>query len=146
LSRALLKKNFEISTWNFISLRRSAAHKNDNSILHNFSVIALCYFLCLIFVQSITKKSLRYQHELLPFVIFSHQYSHRFHFSHQFSLPKDLLKLNYSALLHIYSSNEQTHSARDGHVDMALVKFIFWKIKFKVIDLHLSKAMEHWKV
>jgi hypothetical protein len=30
--------------------------------------------------------------------------------------------LNYSALLHIHSSNEQTHSAGDGHVDMALVE------------------------
>jgi hypothetical protein len=65
--------------------------------------------------------------QLLPFVIFSHRYSHtgRFqicnHFSHQFSLPKDLLKLNYSALLHIHSSNEQAHLAGDGHVDMALV-------------------------
>jgi hypothetical protein len=31
-------------------------HKNDNSTLHNFSVIALCYFSNLIFIQSITQK------------------------------------------------------------------------------------------
>jgi hypothetical protein len=100
--QSLSQKVFEVSTWNFIGgilLRRGAAHKNDN-------------LPCIIF-------------QLLPFVIFSHQCSHRFqiciHFSHQFSLPKDLLKLNYSALLHIHSSNEHTLSAGDGHVDMALV-------------------------
>jgi hypothetical protein len=64
--------------------------------------------------------------ESLPFVVFSHQYLHRFqicnHFSHQFSLPKDLLKLNYSALLCIHSSHKQTQSAGDGHVKMALVR------------------------
>jgi hypothetical protein len=47
-----------------------------------------------------------------------------YHSSHKFSLPKDLLKLNYSALLHIYSSNEQTHSAGDGHDNMALVLIV----------------------
>jgi hypothetical protein len=82
----------------------SAAHNNDNST-------------CIIF-------------ELLPFVIFSHQYSHRFqicnHFTHQFSLPKDLFKLNYFALLHKHSYNEQTHLAGDGHANMALVKKIFF--------------------
>jgi hypothetical protein len=66
--------------------------------------------------------------QLLPFVIFSHQYSQRIkicnHFIHQFSLPKDLLKWNCSALLLTHSSNEQTHSAGDGHVDMALVIII----------------------
>jgi hypothetical protein len=32
-----------------------------------------------------------------------------YHSSHKFSLPKDPLKLNYFTLLHIHSSNEQTH-------------------------------------
>jgi hypothetical protein len=62
-----------------------------------FSVNALCYFQPSVFIC--------------------------YHFSHQFSLPKDLLKLNYSALLHIHSSNEQTRSTGNGHVDMALVPF-----------------------
>jgi hypothetical protein len=105
------QKVFEVSTWNFIGglilLRRGAAHKNDN-------------LPCIIF-------------QLFPFVIFSHPYSHRFqicnHFSHQFLLPKYLLKWNYSALLYIHSSNEQTHSAGDGHVDMALVKTYFILLK-----------------
>jgi hypothetical protein len=45
------------------------------------------------------------------------------HFSHQFSLSKDFLKLNYSSLLHIHSSNEQTLLAGDGYVNMALVNY-----------------------
>jgi hypothetical protein len=45
--------------------------------------------------------------QLLPFVIVSHQYS----------LPKYLLKLNYSALKHVTSSNKQTHSTGDVCLD-----------------------------
>jgi hypothetical protein len=60
--QSISQKVFEISTWNFIggwiSLRRSAVHKNDNSSLHIFWVIALCYFSKLIFVQSITQKAI----------------------------------------------------------------------------------------
>jgi hypothetical protein len=95
----------EVSTWNFI----------DGYISLRVQHTIIRKIPCTIF-------------QLLPFVIFSHQYSHRFqicnHFSHQFSLPiwaKDFLELNYSALLHIHSSNEQTHPAGDGHVNMALV-------------------------
>jgi hypothetical protein len=59
--QSISQKVFEISTLNFIgnktSLRRSAVHKNDNSTLHNFLVIVLCYFSKLIFVQSITQKA-----------------------------------------------------------------------------------------
>jgi hypothetical protein len=86
----LISKALEVSTWNFtsgsMSLRRRAAHKNN-------------YLPCIIF-------------QLLPFVIFSHHWSHRiqicYHFCHLFSLPQDLFKLNYSEQLHIHCSNEQT--------------------------------------
>jgi hypothetical protein len=127
----------------FILLRRIAVRKNDNSLLF----LSYCPLFFILFVRSLSQKCSTskvdrshwgVQHtrmitypalffQLLSFVIFSHQYSHRFqicnHFSHQFSLPKNLLKLNYSALLQIHSSNEQTHPAGDGHVDMALVTF-----------------------
>jgi hypothetical protein len=53
-----------------------------------------------------------------------------YHSSHKFSLPKDLLKLNYSALLHIHSSNEQTHLARDGHVNMTLVVIVLYEYTY----------------
>jgi hypothetical protein len=131
---SMTQKVFEVSTWNFIGgfilLRRNAVRKNDNSTLYNFWVIALCY--CPELISKVLEVSTwnfigRYislrrsaAHnndklpciifQLLPFVIFSHQYSSRFqicnHFSHQFSLSKDLLKLNYSALLHKHSFNE----------------------------------------
>jgi hypothetical protein len=62
--------------------------------------------------------------QLLPFVIFCHHCSHTFqifyHFSHQFSLQNNLLKLNYSCLLHIFSSNKQICLARGGHVNVVL--------------------------
>jgi hypothetical protein len=62
---------------------------------------------------------------------------------HQFSLPKDLLKLNYSVPLHVHSSNEQTHSAGDGHVNMALVYMTGLKINF-CLDLLVCKISVHW--
>jgi hypothetical protein len=59
--RSISQKVFEVSIWNFIGryiiLRRNAVHKNDKSILHNVSVIVLCYFSNLIFVESITQKA-----------------------------------------------------------------------------------------
>jgi hypothetical protein len=76
--------------------------------------------------------------QLLPFVIFSHQFSHRFqiciHFSHQFSLPKDLLKWNYSALLQIHSSNEQR---------MAMLTWLLLKFKTKSCR-HFEFDFRYW--
>jgi hypothetical protein len=61
--RSISIRIFEASIWNFlggkISLRRSAAHKNDNSTQHNFWVIAFCYFSNLTFVHSITQKAFK---------------------------------------------------------------------------------------
>jgi hypothetical protein len=67
-------------------------------------------------------------------------------YSHQFSLPKDLLKWNYSAVLHTHSSNEQTHSAGDGLVDMALVYFVVVDVLygfnvFSVVSIRLRRCL-----
>jgi hypothetical protein len=57
--RSLSQKVFEVSTWNFIgewiSLRKSAVHKNDNSTLHNCLVIALWFF-SYYFVRRLSQK------------------------------------------------------------------------------------------
>jgi hypothetical protein len=82
-----------------IILKRSVVHKNDNSALHYFWVIALYYFSNLIFVQSIPQKA--FEISTWNFIGGLRRCAvHRV-----ITLP--------------YSSNKQTHSVGDGHVNMA---------------------------